>query len=1421
MRLSHYIAPPQKHRQSETYLSNRTHQSFRKVDPSLNFNLRQPLDRVLFALSFMSAVNCVNEKDHVNANRRCATSQKQTLQEALAKAMRGEELKNTVKAQIQTRTESATNTGTDAESAEKTAQTTNTDNRDKKASLATTRVLRTPIVPHAPPLPIPLAAFRSSLPPGSSVNPIKKPASSAIAMVLTERNRLSSYRAGIWPDLMNMATHQPAASYVRVKSDGKGVLFPGIDTAPLQNSRSLTEVMQSGTTTTPKIAQRESLTAFFDRIKDDHPHRPDIRNDLINVTFNRGVVRQYPLRQVITGRFNDQSVFSWKYPVDYPDILRNRIDIRMQGLPDVTRHVAPSPLQKQLLHPYLKLELMFQLAENAIVDKIIDDYNAQHPEALSTLKSTDIVEVRAQEHHLSLYLGKLNLMALGWDWISASKKEYQFSVARIAGNAHLATLDDSHFFFDVKFPGNQPAALINTLEHAGALLKTGLTENFNRFIKDEPAMSGQRKALELIYNYRLLNVLAAITNTSNTTTSAAPTATVGFTCPINVMDDGTDHVMNDLLTNSTPQVRALVATLKSEQPPQRAFLQRKYADKPYGIHLLVGTVSVPYRNEVTGKLSGNLLIDLETSAFYDLPLITAPREAANYRDPIRNEMPDTPKFKMFIKNHLSANARKRLEPARLENFPKPTILSKQALPTPLSIISTDGRINWLKKQAGMLFGNSDKKEMGAPLIFKDMPQIHQLKERGFTRYIPGINLEGLTKSECQAIVIQNGYLVRMEKDIGTESMTLDQIDRRHQLNLLISGLEATAMTLSAGSGIAATVPIKVALAAYAVLAETTAISLKVALIYALETREEVREMLVDILVQAFMLPIGALLDIKDIAAAIRVISRLKNTATLSQDALQQLRQQKQWLFDNGLTTEQVDGLEARLRTLGHAVDGMIGGAPGPSKIIGKGSSVIDPLKSPLPEIPVENLALGSTELRIRASQKFDDIIETLKNTRGLHRIGHLPNAKALNNLFPLDGARAVGPLGIRTMADIDTAMKYTSEIKNSRWNQHYWELFDQLTTIDAFQTLTPALKLESLGKLHDRLKNMVYANRKLNGSKRMPELILLLSEVETALSIVRGEGLFVVLISKGNLQAGYRHIDHKLIQYFAKSSDGSTAANKRLIASFHGFYRDSTNMIALPSGLKVSMLAPHDLPLKDPSLSYIIKSNNWQAYVDIRGNIATPNEFKKIKEGIKHQPEQTQFDKIGQGNERPIGAPGTPDVAPVPGDDIRNYEYVYFENDPTPKEITQIIVDQNTIAKSAQSPDIVGADVLTAHPNILDPRYDETDQLSMKDIITLHNEGKLVNADGEPYEEIVFSHCRSHALERDDEMYSYLVDESAAIEEGVAKGLVPLDVFESTLKFQKTNYVIATIRTGTILVRPTVDILRRIKMLSADIATCA
>ena len=212
-------------------------------------------------------------------------------------------------------------------------------------------------------------------------------------------------------------------------------------------------------------------------------------------------------------------------------------------------------------------------------------------------------------------------------------------------------------------------------------------------------------------------------------------------------------------------------------------------------------------------------------------------------------------------------------------------------------------------------------------------------------------------------------------------------------------------------------------------------------------------------------------------------------------------------------------------------------------------------------------------------------------------------------------------------------------------------------------------------------------------------------------------------------QVGYRTLaDNHYVQLFTKSDDvGKQQASKNLVISAHGGYiaKDiESPPVILPADITITLLTPHNTRLFDPGIEDTLNSvANFEAFLTIDGKEIKTNfqaqNHNQWKHSSNYQPDAV-VNSLGR------------------TDGLQNYRHFHYEQESKGKLGRALVSNRNLAAEGkATLSDILIVNGMIERETMTDPKL-----ASIQRVINLIHEGKLRNVMGEPYEKLIFSHCR-------------------------------------------------------------------------------
>lgn len=222
---------------------------------------------------------------------------------------------------------------------------------------------------------------------------------------------------------------------------------------------------------------------------------------------------------------------------------------------------------------------------------------------------------------------------------------------------------------------------------------------------------------------------------------------------------------------------------------------------------------------------------------------------------------------------------------------------------------------------------------------------------------------------------------------------------------------------------------------------------------------------------------------------------------------------------------------------------------------------------------------------------------------------------------------------------------------------------------------------------------------------------------------------FAMAASPMSEVVGYRTIpDTDYVHIYTMQGDNPPLdESASLIVSAHGGYVEPdlrAPAIPLPADIALDLLTPHGTTLLDPTIHAVINDVNFQAYVSIKGELTK----------VSFLP-QNHAEWLFGANYDPHNVAST--HGPVKG--IFNYRHIQFEDNPW--VIWKAIRDNR---KRAITDGVRRADVLVVNDGITDFWQSDPGRASIGKVLELDREHLLLNAHGQRYKRLIFSHCRSN-----------------------------------------------------------------------------
>lgn len=276
-----------------------------------------------------------------------------------------------------------------------------------------------------------------------------------------------------------------------------------------------------------------------------------------------------------------------------------------------------------------------------------------------------------------------------------------------------------------------------------------------------------------------------------------------------------------------------------------------------------------------------------------------------------------------------------------------------------------------------------------------------------------------------------------------------------------------------------------------------------------------------------------------------------------------------------------------------------------------------------------------------------------------------------------------------------------------------------------------------------------------------------------------------------NLSIVRRNVGHSYIQHYT-DSPGKNNNVDNLVITAHGGFIDSdavSPVVVLPSDITIKMLTPHNTYLIDPGLDQVVNaSKNLKPYATISNG--------KV-DNVNFNPQQSNPDWILTDIYNPADNKNTLGRE----DGLQNYRHYKFELESD--ELISEVLRRNRLLAEQGKTELT--DVLSVDDKIADVGDTSLDKASVQKVIDLDKEGKLLNANGQRYKSIIFSHCRNHFLKPAESISSYYMDKLEVSEEKMlSKGASVSEVRITTLYRTDSSqpFTIQTRSMGKYVFRP-------------------
>ena len=215
-----------------------------------------------------------------------------------------------------------------------------------------------------------------------------------------------------------------------------------------------------------------------------------------------------------------------------------------------------------------------------------------------------------------------------------------------------------------------------------------------------------------------------------------------------------------------------------------------------------------------------------------------------------------------------------------------------------------------------------------------------------------------------------------------------------------------------------------------------------------------------------------------------------------------------------------------------------------------------------------------------------------------------------------------------------------------------------------------------------------------------------------------------------------KHIAESPFVQFYTDTGSQTQVSERLVVSAHGAYMDRDTVgppVQLSAGTTYKMLTPHDTYLNDPTLGTVVNPpSDFKAYVTLTNvggkTVASEVHFNPQE----YWPDADLPDNYDFGNG--INQLGR-------DDGLQSYRLMNFGEGT--QEIGEVLIENRGLALKNNTP---LTDVLTIDDTVTDIVDTFAADSTTERLIELDEKGELLNAHGERYKEIVFSHCRNNVL---------------------------------------------------------------------------
>lgn len=225
--------------------------------------------------------------------------------------------------------------------------------------------------------------------------------------------------------------------------------------------------------------------------------------------------------------------------------------------------------------------------------------------------------------------------------------------------------------------------------------------------------------------------------------------------------------------------------------------------------------------------------------------------------------------------------------------------------------------------------------------------------------------------------------------------------------------------------------------------------------------------------------------------------------------------------------------------------------------------------------------------------------------------------------------------------------------------------------------------------------------------------------------------------------------DSAYVQYYTKCSAGEKGSDT-LVLSAHGGYTNldkKAPVVVMPSDITIQLLTPHKTKLLDPGLDHVVNAGkDLRAYVTLRENKVINVDFlpqEKNPEWLKNYELEDAVPYKPKSKKNTLGH----------NSGLQNVRHVNFEGE-SEDLIVSIIEKNRNLAKEGKA-DLT--DILSVNRVISVFSQTSLGKHSIQAVLDLDKAEKLVNAKGERYKKIIFSHCRVNLNTKNDEISSYIM----------------------------------------------------------------